>query len=343
MILGVRRLSRLVSVIALLGLLVIAAVAVQPVRAATTLLVNGASGTDSPTCGPVTACKTIGQAITNAAASGDTISVAAGTYAEHLVLTKTVTIQGATTGATIIDGSDTGAVVTISSPGNVTLEWLTIQHGHGMVNGGGVLLSGGGTTTATIRHCLITANTGFYGGGIFSSGTLTVIDSTISTNTTTGNSGGGGILNANAASLTLINDTITKNSSSTDGGGVRNDSAVAPVIRNTIIADNTAATTGPDVSVNTGFGGVPIASSGNNLIGKSDGSSGWVASDKTGTIAAPLDANLLPLASNGGPTQTHALSLASPARDAIPDGDEWLWHHGHRRSTGLHPSTGTRV
>ncbi len=207
------RRSRCVVIGMLFVVLAIAGVAVQPVRAATTLLVNGASGVDSVTCGPVNPCRTIGQAITNAAASGDTISVAAGTYAEHLVLTKTVTIQGATTGATIIDGSDTGAVVTISSPGNVTLEWLTIQHGHGTVNGGGVLLSGGGTTTATIRHCLITANTGFYGGGIFSPGTLTVIDSTISTNTTVSGSGGGGILNASpAASLTLINDTITKNS-----------------------------------------------------------------------------------------------------------------------------------
>ncbi len=91
------------------------------------------------------------------------------------------------------------------------------------------------------------------------------------------------------------------------------------MIRNTIIADNTATTTGPDVSVSPPPA-APIASGGYNLIGKTDGSSVWVASDKTGTIATPLDAKLLPLASNGGPTQTHALLVASLARDAIPTG-----------------------
>ena len=52
---------------------------------------------------------------------------------------------------------------------------------------------------------------------------------------------------------------------------------------NTIVAGNTAATSGPDA-----FG--TFTSLGNNLIGETDGSSGWVGSDLTGTIAQPLNA-----------------------------------------------------
>ena len=59
-----------------------------------------------------------------------------------------------------------------------------------------------------------------------------------------------------------------------------------------------------------------IASQGNNLIGETDGSSGWVGSDLTGTIARPLDPLLAPLGNYGGPTQTMALLPGSPAIDA---------------------------
>ena len=75
------------------------------------------------------------------------------------------------------------------------------------------------------------------------------------------------------------------------------------------MAGNTAATSGPDA-----FG--TFASQGNNLIGKTDGSSGWVGSDLTGTIATPLNPLLAPLGNYGGPTQTMALLPGSPAIDA---------------------------
>src|SRR5262249_5656636 len=76
-------------------------------------------------------------------------------------------------------------------------------------------------------------------------------------------------------------------------------------IINSILAGNTCDF-GPDVNNS-------VVSLGNNLVGKTDGSSGWVGSDLTGTIAAPLDPRLGALASNGGPTQTMALLPGSPA------------------------------
>ena len=78
---------------------------------------------------------------------------------------------------------------------------------------------------------------------------------------------------------------------------------------NTIVAANTAATSGPD-ALGT------FASLGNNLIGETDGSSGWVGSDLTGTVAQPLNPLLAPLGNYGGPTQTMALLPGSPAIDA---------------------------
>ena len=80
-------------------------------------------------------------------------------------------------------------------------------------------------------------------------------------------------------------------------------------LSNTIVALNTATISGPD-TLGT------FDSQGNNLIGETDGSSGWVGSDLTGTIATPLDPELAPLGDYGGPTQTMALLLNSPAIDA---------------------------
>ena len=76
-------------------------------------------------------------------------------------------------------------------------------------------------------------------------------------------------------------------------------------IANTIVAGNSAFN-GPDV-LGT------FASQGNNLIGATDGSSGWVGSDLTGTLAQPLNPLLAPLGYYGGPTQTMALLPGSPA------------------------------
>ena len=80
-------------------------------------------------------------------------------------------------------------------------------------------------------------------------------------------------------------------------------------VGNSIVARNTAGTSGPDA-----FGAV--VSRGNNLVGKTDGGSGWVGSDLTGTIASPLDPLLATLGNYGGPTQTMPLLPGSPAIDA---------------------------
>ena len=136
-------------------------------------------------------------------------------------------------------------------------------------------------------------------------GTTTLTNCTVSGNTSGGE--GGGLYNI-YTNATLTNCTVSGNSALAGGGLYNGRGTITENLGNTIVAGNTAGTS-PDVS-----GG--FTSLGNNLIGETDGSTGWVGSDLTGTVAAPLDAVLAPLGNYGGPTQTMALLPGSPAIDA---------------------------
>jgi parallel beta-helix repeat protein len=72
---------------------------------------------------------TIQEAIDNAV-HGDTIFVKAGTYYEHVVVSKTVSLVGENVSTTIIDGNDTGHVVHIVR-NNVNITGFTVRNsGH---------------------------------------------------------------------------------------------------------------------------------------------------------------------------------------------------------------------
>jgi hypothetical protein len=100
-----------------------------------------------------------------------------------------------------------------------------------------------------------------------------------------------------------------------DGGGIDNNGGTV-IVRNTILAGNTVSVgSGPDLN------GV-LTSLGHDLIGNTNGASGFVASDL-------LNVNPLlgQLQDNGGPTQTMAPLPGSPAVDAgdnidAPDFDQ---------------------
>jgi hypothetical protein len=231
-------------------------------------------------------------------------------------------------GVTIANGNSGGAGGGISNNGTLTLTNSTVRNNTSLAGGGianyGTLTTnnstisgnaatnfeGGGIAnygTLTASNTTFSSNAGSYGGGIYNffSSTVALTNSTISGNAAT-NFEGGGILNY--GTLTAVNTTITANSANTQGGGiVNNDTAT---ITNTLIAGNTNAAS-PDLQGN--FTGS------NNLIGKSDGSSGLtngVNGNIVGTIAAPINPLLAPLASNGGSTQTHALLPGSAALNA---------------------------
>ena len=80
----------------------------------------------------------------------------------------------------------------------------------------------------------------FFGGGIANSnGTLEVINSTLSGNSSTGQSGGrGGAIYNSQGTVTVINSTISGNSVPFDGGGIYNSGGTATVSNSTLSGNN---------------------------------------------------------------------------------------------------------
>ena len=177
----------------------------------------------------------------------------------------------------------------ISNHGQLTIMSSSIDNNdaiQGAGTGGGVANSG----TLALVDSTVAENGAFAGGGIVNSGNLTITNSTISMNESLG---AGGISHT-AGTLTMTSSTVAGNA------GNASISAGSPAtVKNTIVAGGpTAACTGT------------ITSLGHNL--SNDSSCGFTATGDQQN-ANPM---LGPLASNGGPTQTHALLAGSPAIDA---------------------------
>ncbi len=285
-----------------------------------------------------------------AAADTTTITLPAGTYTLTIIgtgenaaatgdldLNRNVILNGAGAGTTIIQASLTGSATGIDrlvdvgplTVSTTTISGMTIRYGNPLGGLGGAIVVKP-PSALTLNDCIVTDNaTSSFGGGIFlyTSASLTANRVTVSNNTASaagaggidtsgttvitnstisGNHGGlgGGLYNGQPDRLTLLDSTVTGNVSAGTGGGLM--SGAPSIVTNSIIAGNSATGLGQDVNG-------AVHSGGHNLIGKTDGSSGWVATDLQGTIATPLDAHLGPLQNNGGPTPTHALLLGSPA------------------------------
>lgn len=154
----------------------------------------------------------------------DTIKLAPGQYAGPVVIEKTLSIEGASQGESVIDGQKTGSAVSIAPAVTVTLQHLAIQNGAAEL-GAGILNRG----NLTVVSCKIRRNVatlsggGIYNGGTFSS-QLTLVDSEITDNLAQGDDaynvkyGGGGIYNDGP--LTVTNTTIKKNRANENGGGI---------------------------------------------------------------------------------------------------------------------------
>jgi parallel beta-helix repeat protein len=117
------------------------------------------------------------QAAIDAATAGDVIEVAAGTYNERVIITKSLTLQGVNEGTTIIDGStfaSAGRGILINNGvTNVTIQNLTVQNfigSDGNTHGG--IYAIGSNNNLTVQHVTIkdnrgtsTSGSGFYANG----------------------------------------------------------------------------------------------------------------------------------------------------------------------------------
>ncbi len=199
--------------------------------------------------------------------------------------------------------------------GSLTIDNCTLS-GNFAASGGAISMGSGAFTleNSTVSGNRANGSFGYaFGAGIDAGGTMTqflISNSTISGNTS--NASAGGIRANFTGPMTIRNSTVTTNYAYGSSGGVFLATTVTSSLSSSIIAGN-KATTLPD------FGSsAPVSVSGNNnLVGVAgDGSVTLTGTGNlTGTKTTPLIAMLGPLASNGGPTLTHALLTGSPAID----------------------------
>lgn len=219
----------------------------------------------------------------------------------------------------------------IYSAGELTLQGSEVTNNRADVGGGLAIFQG----SATIQTSQIEGNTasslggGTYvspnadlrivettfegnqtaqGGGLFNHGTSILTNATLSGNTAT-DEGGAIYSTEDSSDLTLLNSTISNNRAERAGGGIVEKNTLPARLQSTLIAANESA-------INRDVSG-DFVDQGDNLIGEVDGSTGFSNSVLVGSAAAPLDAKLLPLADNGGPTKTHLLQASSPAINAV--------------------------
>ena len=237
----------------------------------------------------------------------------------------------------VISGNQTipasGSVVGggIHNAGQMSIDGTTIDNNSVRGEGGGIATTTAAGVPVTITNSTISNNSASVtggglgnGGGISTTGNqgiINITNSTISGNRADSNGGGayfitpaGGTGNATLTSVTISNNFADNDNNGSGAGGGFAQSVAAITLRNTIVAGNFNSIT----TVRDDISGAVAGSSSFNLIGDGTGSSGIVNgtnSNQVGSGAGPINAQLSPLANNGGPTQTHAIGTTSPAYD----------------------------
>jgi hypothetical protein len=212
-------------------------------------------------------------AINTANANGEenTIFLQAGTYSltkadngtgfDHTglpVISSRLTIRGDRAGTTVIERDvnvEGFRLLKVAATGTVTLKGLTLRNGgHSRLQlldfGGGIYNTG----TVTLINCILSHNMAQFSGGIDNdTGTVTLINSTLVAND--GNSGTGAI--DNGGMLTLTNSTVANNRGDYVGG-IRNGGTVT--LTNSTVANNRGDFDGGGI-VNGGTGTVTFINS----------------------------------------------------------------------------------
>jgi CSLREA domain-containing protein len=172
-------------------------------------------------------------------------------------ITSDVNISGPGQGQLTVSGADTYHPLKVSSGAVVSISGLTISHGKWSVacscfggaisNSGNLTLNGVAVTQSSVTDVF------GVGGGIFNDGTMTIQNSTVSSNTVSASGGanqdprGGGIYNNGTMSLVL--STVTGNTASGSGatntspargGGIFNDDAGNLTIDRSTVSSNAA-------------------------------------------------------------------------------------------------------
>ena len=217
-----------------------------------------------------------------------------------------------------------GAIHHISSAGTLNVTNCTFSGNSANDSGGGIFNDLG---TLNVVNCTFSANlanqfgvgdNSAVGGGAIANGEIINFHSAVLNVTNSTFSGNmafnGGAISTVANSVVKVsNCTLTGNHAffTSKGGGISTDSNGPVTVKSSIIALSLNGPNNRDVSG-------AFISDGFNLIGKTDGSTGFTAAtDQTGTIASPLDPKSIRRLCRitAGPTQTIALLGDSAAID----------------------------
>jgi hypothetical protein len=207
----------------------------------------------------------------DAAKAGDTLEVK-GNCVGNTSVAKNITLKGITNkpfpGPPTLDGGGTGTVLHITN-GTTTVNGLTIRNGvadvasvegNGCCVGGGIAVSGD-TAGARLVDSLVTGNSaGVFGGGVdVDDGALTLVNSTVTGNTS--DSSGG--IDSDFGTITLIGSTVSNNTASggtacqglgSCAGGIWNFGGTLTLIDSTV-SGNTATRRGGGIVNQTPTGG----------------------------------------------------------------------------------------
>ena len=289
-----------------------------------------------------------------AAADGDRVLIAAGTYVENLLCDKDLSFHGESAESVVVDGGSVWRALQVTVDASVVAEDITFQHGcSGIANFGELSLT----------RCTVRRNQADIGAGIFNQGKMTVTDCAVVDNCTCGTivGWGGGVFNAGefTAHRSLFARNEARGGAQPGGGGLYHESGLLALENCTISGNSTIHAGGVYVlsgyaalihctvtenEVTTAAGGIEnefgrlylegtivagnhagsspdglgrVDSIGYNIIGDSTGI--HFHGDQSGD-QIDVDPLLLPLEDNGGFTASHSFAAGSPARDrANPD------------------------
>ena len=248
--------------------------------------------------------------------SGGTLELSLG----ELTLDKDLVINGLGANNLIIDANQASRIFNINdgdteSDINVSIDGLTITRGSassqrfpGDINPGTFGGSIRNDENLTLSNIIVNNNFALAdGGGIFSSGTLNISNSTISGNSA---SRSGGIDHSGEGNIT--NSTISNNIANPSDLDINTSAGIDNTGNLTITSSIVAGNSNGDL-------GGEFSSGGNNLIGDLSEATGFFNGDNgdiVGSTDSPIDPKLGELQDNGGATSTEALLEGSPAIDA---------------------------
>jgi hypothetical protein len=199
------------------------------------------TGTDSGTCSSVLPCRTVAYAVTQAN-SDDIIHLTAGAFNANLIITKNLSFVGAGMNATLLNGAGIERVMKIQAGTTVYLTDLAIANGKSGENGGGIYHQG---TFLSLERVKVTDNeAAMVGGGIASTGRVSLVDSVVRANTAAAAGGGVFISTSSPTANNLTRVTLSGNLTTgldSMGAGLYAQESGSVVLQNVTITANTAS------------------------------------------------------------------------------------------------------